>query len=246
MPAGGTTGDTLVKQSATDYDTAWEPPKGAIPIGGEITYYGTTEPAGGDWLFPNGQEISRTDYAEFFEMVGTTHGVGDGVTTFNMPDARGTTPVMVAGAGAFTTLWAIVGAEQVTLTIGETPAHVHDAGTLDADAVGNHTHGSGSYSAVAVANHTHPAGGLTIRLADGPTGGTVNAWRAQNFAGTSSSPIGGNTGAAGGHGHTISGSSAAAGGHGHNISGDTGSAGGGDPHDNIQPSMVVNKLVRVR
>lgn len=47
----------------------------------------TTEPAG--WKFPNGQLLSRIDFADFFAKVGTEFGIGDGVTTFAMPDWRG-------------------------------------------------------------------------------------------------------------------------------------------------------------
>ena len=37
------------------------------------------------WLECNGQAVSRTTYAELFELIGTTYGVGDGSTTFNLP-----------------------------------------------------------------------------------------------------------------------------------------------------------------
>ena len=43
----------------------------------------------GRWLFCDGREISRTDYPELFEAIGTTYGEGDGTTTFNIPDRRG-------------------------------------------------------------------------------------------------------------------------------------------------------------
>jgi phage-related tail fiber protein len=40
-------------------------------------------------LFCNGQEVSRTEYSELFEVIGTYYGAGDGETTFNLPDMRG-------------------------------------------------------------------------------------------------------------------------------------------------------------
>ena len=43
----------------------------------------------GNWLLCDGQAVSRTDYANLFELVGTNFGAGDGVTTFNIPDYRG-------------------------------------------------------------------------------------------------------------------------------------------------------------
>ena len=41
------------------------------------------------WLLCNGQAISRTDYAELFEVIGTTFGSGDGTSTFNIPNYSG-------------------------------------------------------------------------------------------------------------------------------------------------------------
>ena len=50
-------------------------------------YPKTTAPTG--WLKANGAAISRTTYATLFGIIGTTFGVGDGSTTFNLPDLRG-------------------------------------------------------------------------------------------------------------------------------------------------------------
>ncbi len=41
------------------------------------------------YLLCNGQAVSRTDYADLFEVIGTNFGVGDNSTTFNVPDYRG-------------------------------------------------------------------------------------------------------------------------------------------------------------
>lgn len=55
---------------------------------GELTpYAGATAPAGTLLCF--GQAISRTAYVGLFTALGTTHGAGDGSTTFNLPDMRG-------------------------------------------------------------------------------------------------------------------------------------------------------------
>lgn len=50
-------------------------------------YAQSTAPAG--WLKANGAAVSRTTYAALFAAIGTGYGVGDGSTTFNLPDARG-------------------------------------------------------------------------------------------------------------------------------------------------------------
>lgn len=59
---------------------------GGVPIGVPLPYFGTTAPTG--WLFPYGQNLSRTTYALLFAVYGTTFGSGDGSTTFGMPDVR--------------------------------------------------------------------------------------------------------------------------------------------------------------
>lgn len=56
------------------------------PIGSIQAYGGTTAPSG--WLLCQGQAISRTEYAELFNAIGTAYGTGDGSTTFNIPDLR--------------------------------------------------------------------------------------------------------------------------------------------------------------
>ena len=48
------------------------------------TYAGNTVPEG--WLACNGAAVSRTTYAELYAKIGTTHGAGDGSTTFNLPN----------------------------------------------------------------------------------------------------------------------------------------------------------------
>jgi len=59
-----------------------------VPIGGIIDYTGSTAP-NSSFVLPFGQAISRTTFATYFALVGTTFGAGDGSTTFNIPDLRG-------------------------------------------------------------------------------------------------------------------------------------------------------------
>lgn len=56
------------------------------PIGSGHEYFGTTLPD--NYVWADGSAISRTDYSELFEVIGTTYGDGDGTTTFNVPDLR--------------------------------------------------------------------------------------------------------------------------------------------------------------
>ena len=55
---------------------------------GQYGFFAMKKPKG-RWLFCDGREISRTDYPELFEAIGTTYGEGNGTTTFNIPDRRG-------------------------------------------------------------------------------------------------------------------------------------------------------------
>lgn len=57
------------------------------PAGTVAHFAASTAPAG--WIKANGAAISRTAYAALFAVIGTTHGAGDGATTFNVPDLRG-------------------------------------------------------------------------------------------------------------------------------------------------------------
>lgn len=55
-----------------------------VPIG-----YGDSIPAGA--LPCNGAEVPRASYPALFAKIGTSWGIGDGSTTFNLPDLRGVT-----------------------------------------------------------------------------------------------------------------------------------------------------------
>jgi hypothetical protein len=59
----------------------------AVPAGTIQYFAGSSAPDG--YLKANGATISRTTYADLFTAIGTTFGVGDGSTTFGIPDLRG-------------------------------------------------------------------------------------------------------------------------------------------------------------
>ena len=58
-----------------------------IPAGTISAFGGKTAPSG--WLLCNGQLVNRADYPALFAAIGTTYGIGDGSTTFAIPDLRG-------------------------------------------------------------------------------------------------------------------------------------------------------------
>jgi microcystin-dependent protein len=85
----------------------------------------TSAPAG--WLLCDGSAVSRTNYANLFNIVGTAFGTGDGSTTFNLPDLRGRSIIGV-GTGSGLTARArgdTGGAETHTLTEAQMPLHGH-------------------------------------------------------------------------------------------------------------------------
>lgn len=104
-----------------------------VKAGSIVAWPHSTVPAG--WLECYGQAISRTTYAELYAAIGTTFGVGDGSTTFNLPDMRGRSifgeddmggssadRITTSGAGFNgDTLGATGGAETVTLARANLP-----------------------------------------------------------------------------------------------------------------------------
>src|SRR5215471_5933147 len=92
----------------------------AQPYVGEIRMFaGNFAPAG--WMFCEGQLLPISEYETLFNLIGTTYG-GDGQSTFALPDLRGRLP-MHFGNGF--TLAETGGAEEVTLTVSQIPAHRH-------------------------------------------------------------------------------------------------------------------------
>lgn len=63
-------------------------PTTTIPVGTISPYAGTLAPA--NWLLCDGSAVSRTTYSALFAVISTTYGVGDGSTTFNLPEFVGT------------------------------------------------------------------------------------------------------------------------------------------------------------
>jgi len=113
------------------YDGSSDTALGSGDIG-EVKSFAMALPSG--WLALDGSAVSRTTYALLFAAIGTTFGVGDGSTTFNLPDSLGR-GLIDSGSGSGLTARTLAdssGAETHQLTVGELAAHTHtQAATTD-------------------------------------------------------------------------------------------------------------------
>lgn len=100
-------------------------PELLVPAGAVLAYISTNAPKG--WLSCLGQAVDREEYADLFEVIGTTYGSGNGTTTFNLPSLAGRV-VVGQGSGSGLTvrnMGATGGAETHTLDTDEIPSHSH-------------------------------------------------------------------------------------------------------------------------
>jgi microcystin-dependent protein len=79
----------LALQSAIQGGTTAPVP--IVPAGSIIAWSGSSAPSG--YLLCDGTAVSRTTYAALFAIAGTGYGVGDGSSTFNVPDLRDRLPL---------------------------------------------------------------------------------------------------------------------------------------------------------
>jgi len=124
------------------------------PIG-TLFMWGTNTAPGG-YLLCDGSAVSRTTYSELFAAIGTTFGVGDGSTTYNVPDFTQRFPLGKASSGTGNTLG----------STGGTIDHLHAANppSTGSSTDGSHNHGgvTGTPSAtVAATNLTGSAASTT-------------------------------------------------------------------------------------
>jgi hypothetical protein len=124
-----------------------------------VPFAGSTAPAGS--LLCYGQAVSRTDYVGLFTAISTTHGAGDGSTTFNVPDMRSRAAAGKSDMGGSsnglltggTVLGAALGAQ--TATTGgpsATTAVESTAPTQNAADIG-HTHSASTVQPTIILNY---------------------------------------------------------------------------------------------
>ena len=111
-----------------------------MPVGAVIDFAGTVLPT--HYLLCNGAAISRTDFARLFAIIGTTWGVGDGSTTFNLPNLADY--VTSGSGGTFGAVGAKVGSGAAVLVAANIPQHTHKTTVPVQAAVGGFGYASGT------------------------------------------------------------------------------------------------------
>jgi len=140
----------------------------AQPYVGEIRMFaGNFAPAG--WMFCEGQLLPISENETLFQLIGTTYG-GDGESTFALPDMRGRLPIH---QGNGFTLAESGGAESITLTVSQIPAHSHPLLASNDTAGGSAVLNSvtGQVGATQIYRSATPASPMSA-LSVGPTGGS--------------------------------------------------------------------------
>ena len=138
------------------------------PYVGEIRMFAGNFAIAG-WMFCEGQLLPISEYETLFNLIGTTYG-GDGQSTFALPDLRGRLPIHQGGGFI---LAENGGAEDVTLTTSQIPAHSHPV--LASQNAGSAAQPQGNLTAqnASVTIYRAQAGGLTMNpSAVGSTGGS--------------------------------------------------------------------------
>ena len=131
-------------------------------------------------LLGQGQTLNRADYPDLWgwandvgAVTGNLFGVGNGSTTFTMPDLRGRFPVGVGTLGAITyTLGSTGGSSSVTLTEAQLPAHDHTGSTgIDSNAHVHPMNHGGHFPG----SQFNAAAGPDLGLAAYNSGGTTHS-----------------------------------------------------------------------
>jgi microcystin-dependent protein len=132
------------------------------PYVGEIRMFGGNFAPSG-WMFCEGQLMPISENETLFNLIGTTYG-GDGQSTFALPDLRGRAPLH---QGSGFVLAQTGGAETVTLTTNQMPAHTHSVLGSAAGAAGTSPAGNIPGAMAGVTTYAYGTDQPTTPLAPG-------------------------------------------------------------------------------
>lgn len=228
---------------------------GIIPSGVVLPYAGATAPNG--WLLCFGQAVPRTTYSGLFAAIGTTYGVGDGTTTFGLPDLRGRSVFGkddMGGVAASRVTNAVSGIVGTTLgATGGTEllhSHGHTAGTFATVAIdsftqsANHTHTFTTGTMNSNTAHTHLQNDYTVG-GGGPVIGTRGDIYAAGVLSNTNTPTQSTN-----IDHTHSGITAGmSANHTHNVPSTTltgtSATNGTGNSQNMTPTIILNQIIKV-
>jgi len=189
----------------------------SVPVGSGFVWYTNSAPTG--FLMCDGSAVSRTTYSDLFAVIGTTFGVGNGSTTFNVPDLRQRLPLGKAVSGTGSTLAATGG--NIDHTHTET-AHTHSIAVDGSHlhTVNSHVHTWGNVNTGGPSFNTLVNFGTEVEV-----GGSSHTHGLGLFGTTAESPL---TDSQGTHSH----------------GGITGPGTGGTTGANNPPYLVVNYIIK--
>lgn len=197
------------------------PNNGALAQVGEIKMWPVASAPTG-YLICDGAAVSRTTYAALFALVGTAFGVGDGSTTFNLPNY---TNRMAIGAGGLYSA-AGTGGSKDAIAVAHTHTFSATTGAQSAD----HSH-SGTTNTTG--SHTHVLDGNYIKNLAAGTG----------ISSGSGLQFGSSTNAAGDHSHSFTTGGVSAN-HTHDVSGTTASTGSSGTDANLPPYLAIFFIIK--
>lgn len=161
----------------------------AIEVGTILPWSNSTLPSG--YLNCDGTAVSRSTYSALFAIISTDYGVGDGSSTFNLPDLRDKVPLGVSGTKAVASTG---GAETVSASGSVTIGAITPAGNV-----------GGSTGNTTISNSTMPSHQHTLNWAMNQGGNTIkNGIRANSLDYLANTFNTANTGGGGAHSHNMS------------------------------------------